>query len=155
MQKKANLFLLLGAVALFVLVVLFAHQPRYVETEQAMLVDFAALVPADGVVELQNRLSSGAEKQFKAQDALEIVLAVQNTELIPYSGPKHTLAPGGHWSIVCKDLDGNLVFSFLLGSGEVQYYNPNDIESPMYYSLSKEDEAALLLKMEELFIKQE
>ena len=153
MQKRTNLLLLLGAVALVALIILSAHRPGYVETEQAVLVDFAVLVPEDGVVEVMNGLTGPPEKRFTGEDAKEIVLIVQNAGLVPYSGPKHTLAPGYHWSVRCKDLEGNILFGLYVNR-EIQYYNP-DLEDPMYYLLSEEDEAALLLKIEELFNKQE
>ncbi len=153
MQKKASLFLLLGAVVLAALMVLSVHRPEYVETEHAVLVDFAALVPADGVVEVMNGLTGPPNKQFTGENAVEVVLTVQNAGLIPYSGPKHTLAPGYHWSVRCKDAEGNILFGLYVNR-EIQYYNPTALEDPMYYSLSEEDEAALLLKMEELFNKQ-
>ncbi len=150
MQQKSKLFYLFGAAVLFVLVILSSHRHKYVETEQAVLVDFVALVPVGGVVELRNGLTGPPDKLFAGDDAVEVVLAVQNAGLIPYSGPKHTPAPGYAWSIRCKDEVGNTLFGLYVDR-EVQYYSPANAEDPMYYLLSQEDQAALLLKMEELF----
>lgn len=150
MQEKTNIFLLLGAVALFVLVMLFAHQPKYVETEQAVLVDFAALVPADGVVEL-NKDAPPPGKQFVGEDAVAVVLAVQEAGLIPYSGPKHTPAPGYSWSVRCKDGVGNDLFFLYLDRNEVAYCSSTDEQDDTYYSLSQEDINALYAKLEQFF----
>ena len=149
MQNKTNMWLLLGVVILFVLAVLFTHQPKYMEDEQAVLVDFAALVPADGVVEL-NRDAPPPGKQFIGEDAIAVVLAVQEAGLIPYSGPKHTPAPGYAWSISCMDGAGNDLFILYVGTSEVQYYSFSD-ETNMYYSLSQEDMDALHVKLEQFF----
>lgn len=150
MQEKTNIFLLLGAVALFVLVMLFAHQPKYVETEQSVLVDFAALVPADGVVEL-NRDAPPPGKQFIGEDAVTVVLAVQEAGLIPYSGPKHTPAPGYSWSIRCKDGLGNDLFVLYLDRNEIEYCSSTDEQDAMYYSLTTGDVDALDAKLEQLY----
>ena len=150
MKNKTNMWLLLGVVVLFVFAVLFTHQPEYTEPEQAVLVDFAALVPADGVVEL-NRDAPPPGNQFIGEDAIAVVLAVQEAGLIPYSGPKHTPAPGYSWSIRCKDGLGNDLFVLYLDRNEVEYCSSIDEQDDMYYSVSQEDMDALHVKLEQFF----
>lgn len=150
MQKKTNFFLLLGASALVVFVMLFAHHPKYVETEQTVLVDFAALVPADGLVEL-NRDAPPPGKQFTGEDAVAVVLAVQNAGLVPYSGPRHTPAPGYSWSIRCTDGLGNDLFVLYLDRNEIEYCSFTDEQDDMYYSLTTGHVDALNAKLQQLY----
>lgn len=150
MQKKTNFFVLLCMVALFVLVMLFAHRPGYVETDQDVLVDFAAFVPEDGVVELMDSRAGLPEKQFPGQDAVDIILSIQNAGITPYSGPKHTPAPD-IWRASCKDSQGNLVFSLSLDRQEICYSHPAEGIETMFYSISQEDMDALHAKLEQFF----
>ncbi len=151
MQKKGTFPLALGAVVLFVLMILFTHgHKEVVETQQSALMNFAALVPADGVVEL-NKDAPPPGKQFVGEDAVAVVLFVQEAGLVPYSGPKHTPAPGYSWSIRCRDGMGNDLFVLYLDGNELEYYNSTDERDAVYYSLSQEDMDALHTKLEQFF----
>lgn len=151
MQKKTDVWPVAGAVVLFVLAVIFSHFPGNVETEHAVLVDFAALVPADGVVELMDYRVGPLEKQFTGRDAVELISAMQDAGITPYSGPKHTPAPGSSWRASCKDSQGTLVFSLSLNGGEICYSNPAKGIEAMYYSLAPEDVDALDAKLQQIY----
>ncbi len=150
MAKKTNLLLLSLAAMLLVLLMVLSHQNKREEMEHAVLVDFVALVPADGMVEL-NRDAPPPGKQFAGEDAVAVVLDVQNAGLVPYSGPKHTPAPGHSWSIRCTDGLGNDLFVLYLDRNEIEYYSFTDEQDAMYYSLATEDLDALDAKLEQLY----
>ena len=76
---------------------------------------------------------------------------VQEAGLVPYSGPKHTPAPGYSWSIRCTDGVGNDLFALYLDRNEIEYYSFTDEQDAMYYSLATEDLDALDAKLEQLY----
>ncbi len=150
MARKSNLLFLGLAAMLFVLLMVLSHQHKKQEIEHAVLVDFAALVPADGMVEL-NRDAPPPGKQFTGEDAVAVVLAVQNAGLVPYSGPRHTPAPGYSWSIRCTDGLGNDLFVLYLDRNEIAYRSFTDEQDAMYYSLTTGDVDALDAKLQQLY----
>ena len=147
MAKKTNLLLLSLAAMLFVLLMVLSHQHKKKEIEHAVLVNFVALVPADGMVEL-NRDAPPPGKQFAGEDAVAVVLTVQNAGLVPYSGPKHTPAPGYSWRIRCTDGLGNDLFVLYLNRNEIEYCSSTDEQDAMYYSLAPEDVDAMDAKLQ-------